>query len=150
MSKKVNYSKELKTTKKLSGTRRITGIALSITTSNKKRAGTDADVYFDCGTVGNFFPDTPGYNDFEKGDSDTYFFKTNFSLKELRQARIVLGHNNTGRKPGWHVANVVLQVKIKGSNLLRTYKRWGEIGWLAKDERPYFTTEAELQLGTEV
>jgi hypothetical protein len=94
--------------------------------------------------------DTPGYDDFERGDVDSYYFHVDMSLGELRQARIVLHHDNSGAYPGWYVQNAVLQIQFPNSGYMVLYKRWGNIGWLAKDEGPYFSTEAELQYGQPV
>ena len=72
---------------------------------------------------------------------------TNFSLFSLRSAKIEIGHDNTGKMPGWFVSDVKIQVQFAGSNMLAIYKEWGEIGWLSVDVAPYNTTVAELQEG---
>jgi hypothetical protein len=72
------------------------------------------------------------------------------TLGQLRKSYIELSHDNRGDKPGWYVANVVLQVQFPNTSFMALYKRWGNIGWLAKDERPYFTTTVELQYGEEL
>jgi hypothetical protein len=128
---------------------KIVAIAVTITTGNVPKAGTDANVRLLIGAK-RFDLDYAGYNDFERGDTDTYYFKTNMTLGELRKSYIELSHDNTGSGPGWYVANVILQVQYPNSFYMALYKRWGNIGWLAKDEPPYYTTAVELQQGEEI
>jgi hypothetical protein len=137
------------TTRSLKTERKIVAMMATITTANVDNAGTDANVYFEVAGK-NTLLDKPGYNDFERGDTDTYaWYVERLTLGDLRTARIRLHHDNTGNRPGWYVAKVTLQVQFADSSLLQTYKTWGPIGWLAKDEPPYYSTEAILQDGSE-
>jgi|GEM_PF-3384276 len=138
------YSWELNT-QQFVNNQQIAAIAITVTTSNIPYAGTDADVRLMIGAK-RFDMDTPGYNDFEKGDNDTYYFKTDdLTLEKLRKSYITLSHDDSGKHSGWHVANIVLQIQKPNDPYFYLYKRWGNVGWLAKDEGPYYTTEVELQ-----
>jgi len=135
-------------TKNTLGVRVISNIAVTVSTSEKFLAGTDAHVFLDLGSLGSFPLMTIGEDDFEKGETRTYWLDTAFTLAALRDAEINLAHDNTGKLPGWFVSGVSIQVKFAGSNMLVPYKQWGEIGWLSLDVEPR-TTVAELQEGAQ-
>lgn len=134
-------------TQNILGIRVIQSIAVSVSTKDTNLAGTDAHVFLNLGSLGKYPLITMGEDDFEKGATKTYMLDVNFSLISLRSAKIEIGHDNTGKMPGWFVSNVKIQVKFAGSNMLAVYKEWGEIGWLSVDVKPYNTTVAELQEG---
>lgn len=135
-------------TKNTLGVRVISNIAVTVSTSEKFLAGTDAHVFLDLGSLGSFPLMTIGEDDFEKGETRTYWLDTAFTLAALRDAEINLAHDNTGKLPGWFVSGVSIQVKFAGSNMLVPYKQWGEVGWLSLDVEPR-TTIAELQEGAQ-
>jgi len=147
MEKLKVYAGEM-ATRHLSGDSVISSIVFTVSTSDVPFAGTDANVYINCGSLGTYFLNTADEDDFEVGDTRNYMFESNFTLNELRKATIELGHDNTGKSPGWHVSNVSFHIKLKESSLTYLYKHWGEIGWLAKNEGPYFTTVVEMQEGS--
>jgi PLAT/LH2 domain len=127
---------------------RIVGVVVTIQTGNIEWAGTDADVSLSIG--GHDFPlDKPGYDDFERGDVDSYYFRTELTLDQLRNDQITLQHDNARGNPGWYVSSVVLQIQQPNQRNLLTYKRWASIGWLADDEFPN-NRQVELQHGTEI
>lgn len=132
-------------TKNLIGIRLVTGIVVTVATKAVPFAGTDAHVTLNCGSLGNYSLTTPGEDDFELGETRSYALDVNFTLNSLRFASLELGHDNTGKGPGWCVENVSIQVRVNGSNQLFLYKQWGEIGWLDKTKAPYYTTAVELQ-----
>lgn len=144
MEKLKVYAQE-EATKNLLGIRIVTGIVVTVATCAEPFAGTDAHVFLNCASLGNFFLKTIGEDDFERGETRSYAFDTNFTLNSLRFAGIELGHDNTGKGPGWCVANVAIQVRVNGSNQLFLYKQWGMIGWLDVTKAPYYTIVAELQ-----
>lgn len=127
---------------------KVDNIAISVTTGTVPSGGTDAVVRLDIGAH-QFEMDTRDYNDFERGATNTSYFKRAMTLGELRRAHIRLSHDNSGKKPGWYVENAVLQVKFRDSNYMVLYKRWGNIGWLSRVDPPYYTTEVELPVGKE-
>ena len=135
-------------TKNILGIRVIANLAVTVSTKDTVLAGTDAHVFLNLGSLGNYPLITIGEDDFEKGDTRTYWVDTNFTLAAFRSERIELGHDNTGNMPGWNVSGVAIQIKLASSNVLSLYKRWGEIGWLSATKKPYFTTIAELQEGS--
>ena len=140
------YAQE-EATKSYLGIRIVSSIQVTVTTADVPFAGTDAHVHLNCGSIGDFYMKKAGENDFEKGETGTYEFDTNCTLAALRSEKIELGHDNTGKLPGWRVANVAIQLKFAGAEDYILYKQWGAIGWLAKDEAPYNTTVVELQEG---
>jgi len=145
MEKLIVHAQEVDT-RNILGIRVISNIAVTISTKDTFLAGTDAHVFLSLGSLGDYPLITVGDDDFEKGDTGTYFLETNFTLASLRAEKIQLGHDSTGKLPGWFVSGVTIQVKFAGSNMLAVYKQWGEIGWLSLDVEP-FTTIAELQKG---
>lgn len=131
--------------------KRVVAVQVVITTPrNVDYAGTDANVQFAVG--GTIVPfDKPDYDDFERGDTDTYDFRlTPMTLGELRGSQIRLFHDNAGDDAGWYVSRVTMQIRFENSSLFHVYKTWGTVGWLATDEPPYYTTEVILQDGTPV
>ena len=145
MEKLIVHAQEVDT-RNILGIRVISNIAVTVSTKDTFMAGTDAHVFLSLGSLGDYPLITVGEDDFEKGDTRTYFLETNFTLASLRAENIELGHDSTGKLPGWFVSGVTIQVKFAGSNMLAVYKQWGEIGWLSLDVEP-FTTIAELQKG---
>lgn len=142
------FTKELQTKVDQEATKLI-AFSVTITTPNRDYAGTDADVFIEIAGHSNLM-DKPKYNDFERGDTDTYYFPIAMTLGDLRTMRIRVHHNNKGRNSGWYCGRVTMQVQYSGSSYMRLYKAWPDVGWLAKDEGPYHTTEAILQEGKEV
>jgi len=133
-------------TKHLSGESIISSIRITASTSNVAFAGTDAKVSFTCGSLANYQLNTTGEDDFEMGDTRTYTFETNFTLDEFRMVNLELGHDNSGKSPGWCVSHVSIHITLHSSDLVYLYKHWDEIGWLAKDKGPFYATEVELQV----
>jgi hypothetical protein len=74
-----------------------------VVTSDVKGAGTDADVYVELqgrnGSTGKMqLPSRPEH--FERGGSD-FFSVTGVDVGKV--ARLIIGHNNRGPSPGWHL-----------------------------------------------
>ncbi|MGA9411655.1 MAG: PLAT/LH2 domain-containing protein [Roseobacter sp.] len=147
MEKLTVYAQEDET-KIILGIRVISNLAVTVSTKDTVLAGTDAHVFPNLGSLGTYPFVTIGQDDFEKGDTRTYWLDSNFTLAALLSERIELGHDNTGKMPGWNVSGVAIQIKLASSNMLSLYKKWGEIGWLSATKEPYFTTIAELQDGS--
>jgi hypothetical protein len=82
---------------------------ITIYTSNIRNAGTDARVFIKVfGTAGKtekFWLDKEEYQDklFEKASCDK-FLKTFPDIGEPK--RIIIGHDNSGPFPGWHLDKV--------------------------------------------
>lgn len=141
------FTKEMHT-KANSEATKLVAFLVTTTTPNRDYAGTDADVFIEI--AGHSYEmDNPG-DDRERGDTDKYQFPIAMTLGDLRAAHIRIYHNNKGRNAGWYCGRVVMQVQYSGSSYMRLYKAWPDVGWLAKDEGPYYTTEAILQEGKEV
>ena len=137
---------EEKATKHLTRESIITSIKITVSTSDVVFAGTDAKVSLSCGSLGVYHLNTSGEDDFEMGDTRSYTFETNFTLDEFRKVNLSLGHDNTGKSPGWCVSQVSIHISLQGSNLIYLYKHWDEIGWLALDKGPFYATGVELQV----
>jgi hypothetical protein len=123
----------------------IDKIVVSVATQNVMFAGTDAKVHLNIGTHGKFELNKPGEEGFEAGTLKTFEFNTGFTLGDLRKAPVELGHNNTGKNPGWCAGGVRIEIKPADSDIIYIYKLWEKIGWLATDSSPYFSTVVRLQ-----
>ena len=110
----------------------LVAFSITITTPNIKYAGTNADVYIEVGGKSHLM-DKPG-DDFERGDTDTYTYRLNMTLGELRDHQIRLYHNDKGRNSGWYCGRVEMKVQRVTSAYLYLYKEWSHVGWLATDE----------------
>lgn len=72
----------------------VSTLSITIKTSKSSWSGTDDNVYFGLvlndNSVLEILMDKPGYNDFEKGDNDTYIFKLPRTVKysEIKQIRL--------------------------------------------------------------
>ena len=99
----------------------------------------------------DYLLDTPDYNDFESGDNDSYHHRiATITLGAFRKAQLRLWHDGDSHNDGWYVGTVTLQIQFENTSYMALYKRWGDVGWLATDEAPYYTREAILQDGQEV
>jgi hypothetical protein len=80
---------------------------VTVFTGNVKNAGTNANVYIKffgrAGETGDILLDHPNYNDFEKGQVDTFEIMAP-SVGQLTAIRI--RHDNSGNKPGWYVEKI--------------------------------------------
>lgn len=124
------------------GSKTVSHMLIQFKTGKKKNAGTDASITLQINNWRINCPDMPG-NDNEAGSYYTYAFPNTNKMKldELRLANIWLFHDNSGKKPGWYVDNVLLQVAFDqpedlAPDLIQwyTYKTWENVGWLAEDE----------------
>jgi len=139
------YTAEMATSH-LDETRIINRMEVTVATQKVPFAGTNARVFMNCGTLGKYFLNSGSEEDFEMGTIKTFTFETNFTLGDLRNTTIELGHDNTGQNPGWCVGGFRLQIKLEDSDILYLYKLWERIGWLDKTEAPFYATSVELQV----
>jgi hypothetical protein len=123
----------------------ISRIVVTVATKKVAFAGTEAKVFLNLGTLGNFELNTPGEDDFETGTIKSYEFETNFTMGEIRNSVIELGHDNTGKNPGWCVGGLRIEIILQDSEIRYMYKLWEGIGWLATDKGPFNTTSVVLQ-----
>lgn len=129
----------------LDDSRSISRILVTVATQKIPFAGTDAKVFLNFGTLGNFELNTPGEDDFKTGTIKSYEFETNFTLGELRNSVIELGHDNTGKNPGLCVGGLRIEIILQDSEIRYMYKLWEGIGWLANNKAPYYATIVVLQ-----
>ncbi len=106
---------------------------ISIYTSNKDGAGTDADMTIQLfGTKGGSSPewplDTPKINDFERNGID--IFKKG-EIKDIGSInKVIIWHDNSGKGAGWHLEKITVQNMCLGEKYwIFTCNRW-----LADDE----------------
>jgi len=104
--------------------------AVSIKTSSRKNAGTDANVFVTLigqnGSTPEIRIDHPNYDDFERGSRDSFNLTTS-DVGVLQKVR--LRHDNAGRKPGWFVDYIEVIRQADGARWLATANTW-----LARDE----------------
>lgn len=127
----------------LPGSTELSGLLVRIDTSSKGDAGTNANVMFHIDEHADPL-DKPG-DDFEKGTSSLFPVRSPGTLDKLRRAHLSLSHDNTGKGPGWHIERVELFVLLAPHHVERIYKTWDNIGWLATDAKPDYSTIVELQ-----
>ncbi|SIN96148.1 PLAT/LH2 domain-containing protein [Fibrobacter sp. UWB11] len=103
-----------------------------IFTGEAKDSGTNANVYLKAyGSNGSFslnnINDPNDDNDFEAGNVNTVVYSASKDIGDISQ--ITIGHDNSGKHPGWYLDGVKIQN-------LRTGKVWNfpVYRWLAKDE----------------
>ncbi|GIL93968.1 hypothetical protein Vretimale_245, partial [Volvox reticuliferus] len=98
---------------------------VSVTTSNIRGAGTDANVFIqmfgDEGETGRIKLDNPGKNDFERGNTDVFLFEDK-NVGNLRKIRI--GHDGAGLGAGWHLQRVVVENLTTGQVVVFDVNRW--------------------------
>lgn len=106
---------------------------ISVYTSNKSKAGTDADVTFTLsGSKGANSPswtlDTPKINDFERNNIDVFYTR---EIKDIGSiVKVQVKHNNKGDGPGWHLEKITVQDSCQDNK----YWIFKCNRWLAKDE----------------
>lgn len=133
LKRKIRSMQESGDSRALTQSEKIVSVTLQVETPNVDHGGTDANVYFVINTQ-KFLMDKPNYNDFERGDNDSYTFPVAMTMSEFRKATIEIGHDNRSRNAGWYCGKVNLYVRKENTYWNRLYKRWPQIGWLATDE----------------
>ncbi|KAM9102483.1 lipoxygenase homology domain-containing protein 1 [Sarcophilus harrisii] len=125
--------------------------SVTVKTGDKKRAGTDANVFItlfgtddDTGTILLKSSKSSNKDKFERGSIEIFTVDA-FYLGELQKIRI--GHDNTGKSPGWFVDWVEVDMPSLGKCLTYPCGRW-----LGKEEDDGSTYRdlfhAELQTKT--
>ncbi|KAG2501257.1 hypothetical protein HYH03_001064 [Edaphochlamys debaryana] len=102
---------------------------VSITTSDIRGAGTDANVFIQMfgeeAETGKINLDNPGKNDFERGNTDVFTFEE-VNVGNLKKIR--LGHDGSGLGAGWHVKKVVVENLTTGQMWVFDVNRWFDKG----------------------
>lgn len=112
----------------------ISHLQVVIRTGSVSNAGTDANVMLCVGGICYDLND-PDVDDFERSTTFRQWMERSMTLGDLRRATVVLFHDNAGEGPGWNVSSVELAACVAG--IRRTYRTWGNVGWLAETEYPY-------------
>lgn len=115
----------------------IRSVGIRIKTKNKKYAGTDCDIHFDIIFSNNkkksWKLDKKGYNDFERGDNDWYYFWWNNTSKyrasSIRKIQIRMG-KQLGAGKDWDCED--MSIKINGGKdnkwkVNKCFKRKGAV-----------------------
>ncbi len=114
----------------------VTRMTVEIRTSSKRWAGTDDDVYLRIGPNLRFPLDKSLYDDFERGDRDTYSVPIDNAvlagLKVGDISRVQIEKSSDGAAGGWRLRGVKLVVN--GRTL---YARDGIERWLEDDHRTW-------------
>jgi hypothetical protein len=111
----------------------ISNITVRVSTGDRRWAGTDDDVYVRFGDGNRYSLEKRAYNDFERGDNDTYALaldgarKRELSLEDLKNVQIQKSPDRLAG--GWFLSHV--QVKVNGSSIVNTKVN----RWLEDDQR---------------
>ncbi|MBN2739222.1 MAG: hypothetical protein JXR70_19745 [Spirochaetales bacterium] len=104
---------------------------VTIHTADVFGAGTNADVfvtlYGECGNSSETELDKPGYNDFERNDTDSYNVVASMDLGTIRSVKI--RHDNSGSGSGWKLDYLRVRNTRTGQSWNFSCNRW-----LATDE----------------
>lgn len=114
----------------------VTTMTVRVETGDRRSAGTDDDVYLRINGRQRFSLDKAAYNDFERGDDDTYSVPignaTRAGLTIGDIDRVVIEKSRDGAAGGWFLKGVTLVVNG------RTLVRERSIGrWLEDDHRTW-------------
>jgi len=114
----------------------VTTMTVEIRTSSKTFAGTDDDVYLRISPTLRFALDKSLYNDFERGDRDTYSVPIDGAvlngLKVGDISRVQIEKSSDGVGGGWRLRGVKLVVNGRA-----LYSRDGIERWLEDDHRTW-------------
>ena len=106
----------------------VTSMTVRIETGDKRLAGTDDDVYLRINGNLRFPLEKRGYNDFERGDDDTYSVPIGAATREgltMRDIdRVVIEKSRDGAAGGWFLRGVTLTVNGRDLVRERAINRW--------------------------
>lgn len=90
----------------------VSSLEITITTSKSFWSGTDDNVYFGLvltdGSVVELLMDKQGYNDFEMGDRDTYFFQLPKTIEYSRIQKIQLRKDYINISDDWKMQHITV------------------------------------------
>ena len=119
----------------------VTTLQVTVRTRDESGAGTDDDVFLRINGRTRFLLDKPLYDDFERGDEDTYSLDPPAGLRVRDIECVQIEKSADGVAGGWRLSRVALYV-----NGSRVYYRDGIDKWLEDDDRtwraPDFTPQA--------
>lgn len=110
----------------------VASLYVTIGTSDSRLAGTDDNVYVQFGDHLRFQLDKPGYDDFERGATDTYSLRPppGTTMQDLRYVQI--DKSPDGAAGGWQLRSVAVQ-----ANGRQLYNQTGIDTWLQDDHRTW-------------
>jgi hypothetical protein len=134
----------------------VESMTVRIETGNRRSAGTDDDIYLNIGSH-RFSLDKRLYDDFERGDDDTYSVpigsatQNGLSIRDIR--RVSIEKSKDGIAGGWFLHGVTLRVNGQTFVRDRSIDRWLENSkrvWtapnLTRDNRTHDVIPVWLQL----
>lgn len=129
----------------------ITSLTVRVKTGDVRLAGTDDDVFLRTGPTTRFPLDKLLYDDFERGDNDTYsvpidaITRSGFTLGDLRQ--VTIEKSRDGVAGGWRLSGLTLTV-----NGRVVYNNPAINRWLEKNQRVFTAPNfvRQVRFGTTV
>ncbi|GFH12746.1 uncharacterized protein HaLaN_08489, partial [Haematococcus lacustris] len=104
----------------------IDALQVLVRTSDIRSAGTDANVYVDIqgglAATGKVFLKNANPDCFERGTTDEFEVKAAGELGPLQQ--LVVGHDNTGQGPGWHLEQIEITDTKTGQTWYFECNQW--------------------------
>ena len=128
-------------TRAIPGSTEISAIFFDFKTGERTNSGTDARVEVRIGERRYAMPGRRGGHDlFDRGGIDVVGFtagrfctppEPRLDLQQLRNAPIILSHDDSGRSPAWYVERLSILVKLAlPQEPVLEFKHWTDIGWL--------------------
>lgn len=117
----------------------VTTLRVLVRTCDAMWAGTDDNVYLRVSDTTRFHLDKPLYNDFERGDEDTYTIEPPAGMKVSDIRYIQIEKSKDGTAGGWKLSRVGLDVNGRRVYYKDRIDKWLEkssLTWRAPDFRP--------------
>lgn len=127
----------------------VTTLLVSVRTCDERWAGTDDDVYLRVNDTTRFKLDKPLYDDFERGDEDTYSLDPPRGMKVSDIQYVQIEKSPDGTAGGWKLSRVGLFVNGARVYYRDRIDRWLEKGsrtWRAPDFRPTSPVTGEVPI----
>jgi len=118
----------------------VTTLLISVLTADASWAGTNDDVYLRINPRQRFLLDKPLYDDFERGDVDTYSINPPEGLRVRDIEFLQIEKSPDGASGGWKLCGI--QVHVNGRLL---YNNQGINRWLEDDHRTWRAPDFQQQ-----
>jgi hypothetical protein len=131
----------------------VTALAVTVSTSGASLAGTDDNVYLRVNDSTRFQLDKPLYDDFERGDLDTYSLNPPVGMHVQDIQYIQIEKDPDGVNGGWKLYSVGLYVNRKyvyGSDKIDRWLEDDHRTWRAANFRPLNTMTADVPVTLEM
>ncbi|UCH36641.1 MAG: hypothetical protein JSV65_09880 [Armatimonadota bacterium] len=117
----------------------VTSLQVTVRTRDEQWAGTDDDVFLRINDRQRFLLDKPLYDDFERGDEDTYSINPPAGLRVSDVQYLQIEKAPDGTAGGWRLSRVALHVNAEQVYYKDRIDKWLEDNdrtWRAPDFRP--------------